>query len=65
MGILKTLFLTIPASLGLASYLAFRLGPELPIAARQGGRNLGMFHNYIKILIKLFTPKSTYTAEVL
>ena len=39
---------------GGATYFAFRLGPELPIAARRAGRSLGMSYNYFKVTLKVF-----------
>lgn len=39
--------------LGGATVFAFRLGPELPIAARKAGRAIGMSYNYFKVTIKV------------
>ena len=36
-----------------ATYFAFRLGPQLPLAARQAGRFLGMGYNYFKVTIRV------------
>ncbi len=43
---------------GGATYFAFRLGNELPIAARRAGRSIGMGYNYFKVTIRVsFTVK--------
>ena len=36
-----------------ATYYAFKLGNELPIAARNAGRSLGMGYNYFKITLRV------------
>lgn len=41
MGILYNLFVVMGGG-GYASYLAFKLGPELPIACRHFGQQIGM-----------------------
>jgi hypothetical protein len=59
MGLLSYLFYKIlynSAFLGAATYFAFRLGNELPIASRRAGRSLGMGYNYFKTTLKFFTP---------
>jgi hypothetical protein len=38
---------------GGATYMAFRLGGELPIAARNAGRSLGMGYNYFKVTLRV------------
>ena len=43
---------------GSATYFAFSLGSQLPVAARNAGRALGMGFNYFKIALKFFTPSS-------
>ena len=43
---------------GGASYWAFKLGNDLPIASRNAGRWLGMKYNYLKVTIKFFSPDS-------
>lgn len=40
---------------GGATYFAFRLGPELPLAAKNAGRSLGMSYNYFKVTIRVST----------
>eukprot|EP00347_Sterkiella_histriomuscorum_P006161 403353834 len=48
-----------------ATYFAFRLGNELPIAARRAGRSIGMSYNYFKITLKFFTPESKQATEII
>lgn len=38
---------------GSATYFAFRLGGELPIAARNAGRSIGMGYNYFKVTLRV------------
>ena len=38
---------------GGATYFAFRLGNELPIAARRAGRSIGMSYNYFKVTLRV------------
>ena len=38
---------------GGATYYAFRLGSELPIAARNAGRSIGMGYNYFKVTLRV------------
>ncbi len=38
-----------------ATYFAFRLGPELPLAARNAGRSMGMCYNYFKVTLRVST----------
>jgi hypothetical protein len=37
---------------GGATYFAFRLGSELPVASRNAGRAIGMGYNYFKVTIR-------------
>ena len=39
---------------GGATYYAFRLGSDLPIASRRAGRWLGMQYNYLKVTLRFF-----------
>jgi hypothetical protein len=53
MPFLKTFFLIIiPGSL-YSTFLAFRLGRELPTACRKLGHRVGMGYNYFKVVLKL------------
>lgn len=36
-----------------ATVFAFRLGNELPIAARRAGRSIGMGYNYFKVTLRV------------
>ena len=36
-----------------ATYYAFRLGNELPIASRKAGRAIGMSYNYFKVTLRV------------
>lgn len=38
---------------GTATYIAFRLGNELPIASRIAGQKVGMGYNYMKVALKV------------
>ena len=38
---------------GGATYFAFRLGQELPLAAKKAGHSLGMSYNYFKVTIRV------------
>ena len=57
MGLLR-LFLYPLLFTGSATYFAFSLGSQLPVAARNAGRSLGMGFNYFKVALKFFTPSS-------
>lgn len=39
-----------------ATYWAFSLGQNLPIAARRAGRFVGMQYNYLKVTLRFFSP---------
>ena len=65
MGFLKTLFVVLFPGGAFASYLAFKLGPELPIACRNFGRNIGMGYNYFKVILKVLAPETQAPAEVI
>lgn len=43
MGFLTTLFMIVVPGGGLATYMALRLGPELPIACRRLGHKIGSY----------------------
>ena len=43
---------------GSATYWAFRLGSDLPIASRSAGRWIGMQYNYLKVTLRFFSPES-------
>jgi hypothetical protein len=38
---------------GSATYVAFRLGSELPLAARLAGQSIGMGYNYFKVTLRV------------
>ena len=38
---------------GSATIFAFRLGSELPIAARKAGQSIGMGYNYFKVTLRV------------
>lgn len=38
---------------GSATYFAFRLGSELPLAARLAGQSIGMGYNYFKVTLRV------------
>ncbi|CDW72375.1 UNKNOWN [Stylonychia lemnae] len=48
-----------------ATIFAFRLGNELPIAARRAGQSIGMSYNYFKVTLKFFTPESKQANEII
>lgn len=48
-----------------ATYFAFRLGNELPIAARRAGRSIGMGYNYFKVTLKVRQIITSFISEVL
>jgi len=64
MGFLKLLLLSFLPVTGLATVLSLRLGPALPKATRSTGRRIGMLYNYLKVVLKLITPKSHDSVEV-
>ena len=47
-----------------ATYTAFRLGPQLPVAARRAGQWIGMRYNYLKCTIVFFMPEPEYTNKI-
>ena len=55
MAILRYFFIWSVAS-STATYMAFSLGPKLPIVARNAGRTIGMWFNYFKVMIRVLTP---------
>lgn len=64
MGLFKFLLLSFLPVTGFATVLSLRLGPELPKATRATGRRIGMLYNYLKVVLKLITPKSHSSVEV-
>jgi hypothetical protein len=68
MGILSYLFakLIYPFLFtGGATWTAFRLGAELPVASRMAGRSMGMGYNYFKLMVKFVTPESEQANRVI
>jgi len=64
MGFLTTvLMVTLPAT-SYTTFLAFRLGNQLPIACRNFGRNIGMGYNYFKVVLRLLAPETEKPAEI-
>ena len=49
---------------GGATYFAFRLGQELPLAAKKAGHSLGMSYNYFKVTIRVGAPLSGLTPRI-
>ena len=49
---------------GGATFFAFRLAQELPLAARKAGHTLGMSYNYFKVTIRV-RASQTLTARVI
>jgi hypothetical protein len=64
MGFFSFLIFGIVPTVGACTVLAFRLGQELPKASRKAGRSIGMGYNYMKIIIKHFTPHSEQGVEI-
>ena len=56
--------ITIPLSF-YATFLAFRMGKDLPKACRNFGREIGMGYTYFKVVLKLIKPESEKPAEML
>lgn len=56
MGLFKTIIIYPAVIVGSATYFAFGLGRELPIASRRAGRSIGMGYNYFKTGLRFFTP---------
>ena len=50
---------------GAATYYAFSLGKNLPIASRWSGRWIGMKYNYLKVTIKFFSPSPDKTNMIM
>ena len=65
MGFIKTIFIILFPGGAFAGYLSFRLGPELPIACRNFGRNIGMGYNYFKVILKVLAPETHAPAEMI
>ena len=55
MGIFK-FFLYPLLFVGSSTYIAFSLGPKLPLASRNAGQAIGMGYNYFKVTLRHFTP---------
>ncbi|OMJ88079.1 hypothetical protein SteCoe_10064 [Stentor coeruleus] len=64
MGFLHAVFFVIIPSIGACTVLSLRLGQELPKACRRTGRSIGMGYNYLKILLKHITPRSSHGVEL-
>ena len=47
-----------------ATYWAFKLGSNLPIASRRAGRFVGMQYNYLKVTLRFFSPDTTQANEI-
>lgn len=68
MGFFLTILgkLMIPIAMtGAASVYAFRLGPELNVAARRAGQSFGMGYNYFKVILKFVTPESEQANKII
>ena len=64
MGLVK--FIVYPlAFCGSATYCAFSLGRQLPVASRNAGRSLGMGFNYLKVGLRFFAPSSDEANQIL
>jgi hypothetical protein len=63
MGLLK-LFIYPIVFTGSATYYAFALGNQLPVASRNAGRAMGMGFNYFKVALKFFTPNSEEANQI-
>ena len=50
---------------GSATFFAFRLGQELPLAALNAGHSLGMWYNYFKVTVRFFTPDSKQANDII
>jgi hypothetical protein len=64
MGIFKTLVI-ITAPIGVATYFAFRLGGQLPIASRLLGNQIGMAYVYFKSMLKFVKPVDQVPFEMI
>ena len=64
MGLFTYIFGVVIPVIGFSTVISFRLGSELPKAARRTGRSIGMGYNYLKILIKHLTPRSTHGVDL-
>jgi hypothetical protein len=47
-----------------ATYWAFKLGSNLPIASRRAGRWVGMQYNYLKVTLRFFSPDTKQANEL-
>lgn len=65
MGFIKTFFIILFPGTSIAGYFALKLGPELPIACRNLGRNIGMGYNYFKVILKVLAPETHAPAEMI
>ena len=50
---------------GSATYCAFRLGSQLPIASRNAGHWVGMQYNYMKVTLRFFSPDKDQTNQII
>ncbi len=57
MGIFSTFFYVIVPGTAYATWMAFRLGKELPLASRKLGRKVGMGYNYFKVVLRLMAAQ--------
>lgn len=64
MGFFSYLFYVVIPTIGFGTVVSFRLGSELPKAARRTGRSIGMGYNYLKIVLKHVTPRSTHGVDL-
>ena len=64
MGILSYIFYVIVPTITFSTVVSFRLGQELPKAARRTGRSIGMGYNYLKIILKHITPRSSHGVDL-
>ena len=64
MGILSKLFLVFLPGLGVSTFFVLKLGNRLPVATRRTGQNIGMLHNYLRVLIRHLTPRSMPAVEM-
>ncbi|KRX05699.1 hypothetical protein PPERSA_09839 [Pseudocohnilembus persalinus] len=48
-----------------ATYLSFKLGPQLPIACRHFGQQIGMGYNYFKVILRVMKPSEEEPGEIM
>ena len=54
MGFLKTTFLVVIPMTTYSTYLAYQLGPKLPLICRKTGNRFGMMYRYLRIILSEF-----------